>query len=260
MDKELTIVVPLYNKEKYIEECLYSIYNADKNVKYECIVVDDDSVDGSSEIARNFCINHDNFTYIHCLRKHGYYPSYARNVGIRMCETPYITFFDADDVLYENYHRTGIDFMNANNDYSLFFEHCVLVDEPPENGIYTFVHFYPYSPENDEGFSHYIDNGGGLCTRAILRTDIVKKHKFKELLLEDSVFMMDYLYDSKEMKYRLNNNGTPSFMYMRYRSDQDIYANEELSKNNTNEREYVINYIKEAYPQYYKEKYLSKNE
>lgn len=257
MNKELTIVVPLYNKAKYIEECLYSIYLSDTNVNYECIVVDDDSTDGSSEIAKNFCMTYSNFTYIHCLRNHGYYPSYARNIGIRMCETKYITFFDADDVLCENYHRTGIDFMNNNNDYSLYFEHCATVSSPADNGIYTFSHFFVCCPTKDDDLKFYINNGGGLCTRSILRTDIAKRNKFKERLLEDSIFMIDYLYDSKGMKYKLSNDGDYSFLYMLYRSDQDVYANGELAKNNISEREYIIEYVKEAYPQYYKEKYLS---
>lgn len=53
MDIELSIMVPVYNVEQYLEECLVSIY-AVENIKKEVILVNDGSTDSSLEILRRY--------------------------------------------------------------------------------------------------------------------------------------------------------------------------------------------------------------
>ena len=53
MDIELSIIVPVYNVEQYLEECLVSIY-AVENIKKEVILVNDGSTDSSLEILRRY--------------------------------------------------------------------------------------------------------------------------------------------------------------------------------------------------------------
>ena len=53
MNIELSIIVPVYNVEQYLEECLDSIY-AVKNIKKEVILVNDGSIDGSLEILKRY--------------------------------------------------------------------------------------------------------------------------------------------------------------------------------------------------------------
>ena len=73
-----SIIVPVYNVEKYIEKCLSSLKRQINYDEYEVIVVNDGSKDGSEEIVRHFCEIHENFKLIN--QKNGGL-SDARNTG-----------------------------------------------------------------------------------------------------------------------------------------------------------------------------------
>ena len=95
----ISIVIPIYNAEKYLEECLNSIKNqTDKN--FEVIMVNDGSKDDSETICMNFLRSDSRFRY---LKKENGGVSSARNVGLDNVEGDYITFIDADDWVDENY-------------------------------------------------------------------------------------------------------------------------------------------------------------
>lgn len=95
----ISIVIPIYNAEKYLEECLNSIKNQTyKN--FEVIMVNDGSKDDSETICMNFLRSDSRFRY---LKKENAGVSSARNVGLDNVEGDYITFIDADDWVDENY-------------------------------------------------------------------------------------------------------------------------------------------------------------
>lgn len=249
--KDLTIVVPLYNKFNYIQQCLESIRVSVHDIDWECIVVDDGSDDGSTGIAKEFCNAYsDRFTYVQCLRNHGLYPSYARNMGIRMADSEFITFFDADDQMCDGYLDRGVVFMRENPDYYLYSEafYCVYQEEN-YGEYYEYYEFKPYSPMNDIDLPGFLHVGGGGYTRGIFKTSEVKKFRFKDVLLEDSIFMLDYLYPCKKMKL---NTSQFSFMYFICRSEQDKFAIDKLSSDNhLSDRQYLYKYVKDTYPDYY---------
>lgn len=92
----LSFVIPVYNVEKYLEECLGSIFDpsVDEN-KYEVIAVNDGSTDRSPEILKTYG-NHKNFRII--THKNGG-PGGSRNIGIKAAKGKYIYFVDSDDYL-----------------------------------------------------------------------------------------------------------------------------------------------------------------
>ena len=90
---KVSIVVPVYNAEKYISKCLESIKN--QTLKdFECILVDDGSSDSSGSICDSFACYDERFSVIH-LENGGV--SRARNEGIRKAKGEYIGFVDSDD-------------------------------------------------------------------------------------------------------------------------------------------------------------------
>lgn len=250
--KDLTIVVPLYNKCKYIERCLESIRGCVHNLDWECIVVDDGSTDGSTEVAKDYCNKFpENYTYLQCLRNHGHYPSYARNVGIRMAESDYIMFFDADDLMCDGYPERGVQFMRENPDYYLYFESIYVVDkEVFEDNYFEYYSFVPFEPITAMDYPGFVNFGGGAYTRSIFRTDEVKKYRFKDMLFEDSIFMLDYLYPMK--KFKLDTSKF-CFYYFVCRSEQDVMAmSKNKEDNQMTDREYIYEYVKNQYPDYFK--------
>lgn len=95
----ISVVVPAYNEEQYIRQCLKSI--ATQNYRsFECIVVDDASTDGTAGIARSFASQDSRFRLVSHDVNRGL--SAARNSGARVAKGALITFLDADDYLYQN--------------------------------------------------------------------------------------------------------------------------------------------------------------
>jgi len=90
-----SIVVPVYNVEDYIYECLESIA-MQTNSNLEVILVDDGSTDNSSTICRDFASKNDNFVY---LKKMNGGLSDARNFGLRHASKEYVIFVDGDDYI-----------------------------------------------------------------------------------------------------------------------------------------------------------------
>lgn len=92
----ISVIVPIYNVEKYLQECLDSIINQTyKNL--EIILVDDGSTDNSGIICNEYAKKDNRIKVIH--KKNGGLSS-ARNAGMDECSVGgYITFVDSDDWL-----------------------------------------------------------------------------------------------------------------------------------------------------------------
>lgn len=93
------VVVPAYNVEDYLGECLDSVFsNCFKGISIQVIVVDDGSVDCTYDIASNYLV-HDNF---YLFRQENKGQSAARNYGVQNVDAKYIFFVDADDLVENN--------------------------------------------------------------------------------------------------------------------------------------------------------------
>jgi len=93
----VSIIIPMYNAEAYITECLDSILHS-KLVKgsWEIVIVNDGSSDSCPQIARLYAQQHENITY---LTQENQGQSVARNLGIKSCKGDYVWCIDADDKL-----------------------------------------------------------------------------------------------------------------------------------------------------------------
>lgn len=95
----ISIIVPVYNAEKYLHKCIQSVINQTYS-DWELILVDDGSSDGSSEICDRYAERYNNISVIH-ITNNGV--SNARNVGIDNAHGEWITFLDSDDWLSSDY-------------------------------------------------------------------------------------------------------------------------------------------------------------
>ena len=110
--KLISVIVPVYNVEEYLEECLDSIkYQTHKNI--EVILVNDGSTDGSKEICELYCKNDSRFKLINQVNQG---LSEARNVGLQESVGEYIFFVDSDDVIKVDILETLLTFMIDNVD------------------------------------------------------------------------------------------------------------------------------------------------
>lgn len=107
----ISIVIPVYNAEKYLEQCLNSVKNQTyKN--FEVILVNDGSIDNSESICKEFVESDTRFRYY--LKANGGASS-ARNFGLDNVTGEYITFIDADDWVDENHLEVLINNIKENN-------------------------------------------------------------------------------------------------------------------------------------------------
>lgn len=108
MNDKISIIIPAYNVELYLEECLTSIINQ-TYTNLEIIVVDDGSTDGTAKIIEKFA-NKDKRISIITEPNGG--ASMARNSGIQLAKGKYILFVDSDDILENNaidvFYKTAI--------------------------------------------------------------------------------------------------------------------------------------------------------
>lgn len=90
---KVSIIIPVYNTEEYLEECLDSLLNQSLS-DIQLIVVDDGSTDHSAKIIDTYAANDDRITVLH--KKNAGQAS-ARNIGLSLCKGDYIGFLDSDD-------------------------------------------------------------------------------------------------------------------------------------------------------------------
>jgi len=101
----LSIIIPFYNVEKYIGECLDSVYNQDIPERdYEVICVNDCSPDNSRAIVVEYQQNHSNLVLIE--HEKNKMLGAARNTGIRAARGKYVWFVDSDDYIEKNVLNT----------------------------------------------------------------------------------------------------------------------------------------------------------
>lgn len=102
---KVSIIVPVYNKKKYLNGVLENIQKQEFN-DFECILVDDGSTDGSQNICDVFSKKDSRFLTLH-MSNSGV--SNARNTGLMRARGKYITFIDADDSIDTNYLKKLVD-------------------------------------------------------------------------------------------------------------------------------------------------------
>lgn len=90
----ISIIIPVYNVERYLSQCLDSVLNQSYDGDYEVICVDDGSTDGSSIILEKYAQIHKNMKIISS-KNEG--TASARNIGIRQAKGKYLWFVDSDD-------------------------------------------------------------------------------------------------------------------------------------------------------------------
>ncbi|MGN1401801.1 MAG: glycosyltransferase family 2 protein [Bacillus sp. (in: firmicutes)] len=102
----ISVVIPIYNVEAYLEECLDSLLNQTIGVEnLEVIMVNDCSTDGSAAIIDRYAALYVNFKAIHFEENSGA-PGKPRNVGIKQATGDYITFLDPDDYIPAEAYET----------------------------------------------------------------------------------------------------------------------------------------------------------
>ena len=102
MGEKISVIVPVYNVEAYLERCVESILQQ-TYAHFELILINDGSTDSSGQICENLASRHENIKVYH-LENAGV--SNARNTGIKLATGAWVTFIDSDDFVTQDYLAT----------------------------------------------------------------------------------------------------------------------------------------------------------
>lgn len=190
---KISIIVPVYNVENYLNECIVSIQGQSfKN--WECILVDDGSLDRSGVRCDEYAELDSRFRVIH---KSNGGLSQARNVGIETAQGDYLVFIDSDDYWKEaTVLQNLVNLMDRDDDIDIVQYHT----EPFNDGEdECFQNTYGDSIEwivsNDEVLeSYYSGKIRPQCWNKIYRKNLLLNIRFPEgRWYEDNIFLMKLL-------------------------------------------------------------------
>lgn len=127
MKKLVSVIIPNYNKEKYIRECIDSVLNQ-SYPNIEIVIVDDFSTDSSRKIIKEY---ESHFSQIKAiLLKQNGGVSHARNIGIGNASGYYVTMLDSDDFYYNTKKiENEVDILEQHNGEGLAYSYRQVVDE-----------------------------------------------------------------------------------------------------------------------------------
>lgn len=191
---KLSIVVPVYNVEKYVKRCLSSILNqnVDKSL-YEVIIVNDGSTDNSLAIVNETIAGYTN-VFVKSTENFG--QSAARNNGTQFARGEYIWYIDSDDWIEPGSIKTLLPYMDGQNDIIQFGKLFVYSD-----GTKRTFHRIPSSSTGREALLHgdwYI--GAQFSVYKRIDTDNNVQFKFFEgIYHEDNEFTPRILHNANKV-------------------------------------------------------------
>lgn len=213
MNIEISIIVPVYNAEQSIQRCIKSILEQ-SYPHFQLILINDGSTDDSLKICQQ---NQSNDTRILVYSQPNSGVSVARNMGIKLCPSPYLCFVDSDDYLDTGYLANFIEGLAPNIDMVFqginrcFTDHIEKI--VPNRGKYMRKNLLEGISDINK-FSIF----GYVCTK-IYKTEIIRCHQLlfdKNISIsEDRIFALQYLeycnglsvINKSAYNYIIHNNG-----------------------------------------------------
>lgn len=175
MTPQLTIIIPVYNKEKYIAETLRSIFMQKTKFSYKILVTDDCSTDNSLKIVHDFQQKYPGIIEILPSQEN---QKLYKNVlkAYAVTKTDYFCVLDPDDYWVDEYLiENALTFLEANKEYTIYFTNTLMLDF--ENNMKKYSGF----TDCDIDFNDYLNNLGtlGHTSNSIFR-NVVFKHGLPE--------------------------------------------------------------------------------
>lgn len=252
MENEIlvSVVVPIYNAEKYLESCISSLLNQTYQ-HIEIILVDDGSPDSCPDLCDRLSRNNEKIKVIHQTNQG---VSTARNVGTAYAKGQYITYVDADDIIATECIENGINLITATNSdivigaikninrYSEFD-----TNRRCDNNLYECISQKDFDQLKSQYFNQNIKKfiniqGGGRLNRGpyarIIKAEIAKDCKFNKehKIGEDFLWNLELLKRCKKVCISYN-------IWYGYL----IYASSAIRRYYGNREQFVSEYLRDLY-------------
>lgn len=192
---KISVIIPVYNCEKYLADCLDSVLNQTYQ-NFEIILVDDGSTDASGKICDQYAAEHERIRVVH-QENHGV--SHARNVGLSLITGDAVSFIDSDDTLELDMYELLVRVMK---EHDADISHCgykhIVRDEV------RLVHDTKriVCQNTLEALEYFVSGrlfGGGLWTK-LFRSSLISDMKFREDLKINEDVLFNFEAFSKSRK------------------------------------------------------------
>lgn len=188
---KLSFIIPVYNVEKYLNECVESVFNQGLDeIDFEVLLIDDGSTDTSLEIVNRWVDIHTNVRVFH---QENQGQAVARNLGIDNAKGDYLMFVDSDDYLLPNKIAKLLDIIYCQNLDSLIFN--LIVQQEDGSNITSSIYGVGYNCTYTGNYivSHFFVFGS-MCRGIFLRKI------FKDNSLH---FNTGFTHEDSELCFRL---------------------------------------------------------
>ncbi|MGG0593563.1 glycosyltransferase family 2 protein [Priestia megaterium] len=222
MTPKVSIIIPVYNCEKYISKCLESVLSQ-TYLNIEIVIINDGSTDNTEKIINNYKEKDNRIMYYYQANRG---PSEARNKGILNSTSEYLIFIDSDDTVDQKYVELLINEMvNSKSDLV-----CCGYKDISEYGIVEYTDFNIENSMSLQSVTDMVCKGtGGVLWSKIFKKEIILKHSLKMdkriFMCEDLVFVLQYVSQCKSFSAindylyhynRLNENSISSNISIDY--------------------------------------------
>lgn len=222
---KISVIIPVYNKERYLKIILNQIVNQSFS-DFECLLIDDGSVDLSSSICDEYCLLDSRFKAVH-IENQGV--SHARNVGIDMAQGEYLTFIDCDDEIHKDFLKNLYECIENNRvdlvvgGYQKFWDNSdkrIDVNTPFTTQIVNLEDIVPDFAEVQKKCGLY-----GCCVAKIFKRDFLGDIRFDEglKLAEDLDFYLRVIAKAKTLYFDDKNY----YFYRQEAENSTVLVNDE---------------------------------
>lgn len=238
---KISVIIPIYNVEEYLEYCLDSLVNQtiDKN-DVEVLLVNDGSPDNSEEICKKYCEKHSFFKYF---AKENEGVSKTRNFGIKHAQGKYIAYLDPDDALTEKSLESLVKFFEQHeNEVDIVTYKIVPTFEGKKSGP---LHYrYKYLKHN--GVYDLTRPENIFITQTTMNICVKNKGNANILFPEDTVYHEDQRYNIDVVREKMKIGYCTGAQYLYTKNPSSV----------TNTRFYAY-YIFEETMQYWERLFAS---
>jgi len=221
----LSIIIPVYNVELYLKNCLDSILNQNIN-NYEIILINDGSTDNSSIICDEYVNKYSNIKVIH---KSNGGSSDARNNGLKIAKGKYILFIDSDDFIEPESLKNIIKY-TVNNVDIIFLDAYKYFDNKSIEKVDTDFCTEKLKTNNKDilldNISRMNKFSGSACSKAIRREFLLDNN----ILFENNITMEDIDWNLKILT-KINTSDYYSGKYYYYRQNRKNSITNSINEN-----------------------------
>ncbi|WND06308.1 glycosyltransferase family 2 protein [Acinetobacter soli] len=217
----LSLIIPIYNVEKYIIDCLNVLVNQVADCDIEIILINDGTPDNSmfliEEFLKDKTIGVKNKFIIHNQRNQGL--SAARNTGIELAKGEYIAFLDSDDIVSENYFKTLLEKINLHHPDIIEFNANRFDDSGRFYEIWNSVISSGFYQMNENILNKVATQSAWYAWKRIYKKELFKEIKFPVGKNFEDAYTIPYIYlksnniyfiDEILLHYRFNPNSITS--------------------------------------------------